>query len=230
MTKCTSSDCSLIYVKSFLVQNTRISVLSSIFTKIARAVIHTCLACPFHRVNKVRRELLKPLFLLKGGGAPPFVLQNDVISKGDLVWMAFLPLSRYDYRVAHLLANLGWVDFDLGSSPGWWPPLGLPTAQAGRRNIPKSTQPRIDRRWANLYKWPPSPSPPPSKVWMFSLIAFSFRAKAGILVSPWSTFSGSHSCSRSAIWLGAILSLRRLRRKRGRREIHLRNNCTLQRK
>ena len=24
------------------------------------------------------------------------------------------------YRVAHLLANLGWVDFDLGSSPGWW--------------------------------------------------------------------------------------------------------------
>ena len=25
-----------------------------------------------------------------------------------------------EYRVAHLLANLGWVDFDLGSSPGWW--------------------------------------------------------------------------------------------------------------
>ena len=23
-------------------------------------------------------------------------------------------------RLAHLLANLGWVDFDLGSSPGWW--------------------------------------------------------------------------------------------------------------
>ena len=24
------------------------------------------------------------------------------------------------YRVAHLLANLGWVDLNLGSSPGWW--------------------------------------------------------------------------------------------------------------
>ena len=24
------------------------------------------------------------------------------------------------YRVTHLLANLDWVDFDLGCSPGWW--------------------------------------------------------------------------------------------------------------
>ena len=22
--------------------------------------------------------------------------------------------------MTHLLVNLGWVDFDLGSSPGWW--------------------------------------------------------------------------------------------------------------
>ena len=31
--------------------------------------------------------------------------------------------SQSIYRVARLLANLGWVDFDLGSSPGWWPLL-----------------------------------------------------------------------------------------------------------
>ena len=24
------------------------------------------------------------------------------------------------YRVAHHVSDLGWVDFDLGSSPGWW--------------------------------------------------------------------------------------------------------------
>ena len=24
------------------------------------------------------------------------------------------------YRVTSLVANLGWVDLDLGSSPGWW--------------------------------------------------------------------------------------------------------------
>ena len=27
------------------------------------------------------------------------------------------------YRVTSLVANLGWVDLDLGSSPGWWPLL-----------------------------------------------------------------------------------------------------------
>ena len=29
----------------------------------------------------------------------------------------------FPFRVAHLLANLGWVDLYLGSSPGWWPLL-----------------------------------------------------------------------------------------------------------
>ena len=24
------------------------------------------------------------------------------------------------HRVTHLVANLGWVDLDAGSSPGWW--------------------------------------------------------------------------------------------------------------
>ena len=50
-------------------------------------------------------------------------------------------LAHFSYRVAHLLTNLGWVDFDLGSSPGWWPLLKLPTAQAGWWNIPNQSQP-----------------------------------------------------------------------------------------
>ena len=29
----------------------------------------------------------------------------------------------------HLVANLGWVDFDLGSSPGWWPKQDGGTSQ-----------------------------------------------------------------------------------------------------
>ena len=37
----------------------------------------------------------------------------------------------YVYRVTHLVANLGWVDLDLGSSPVWWPLLWLLTAQSG---------------------------------------------------------------------------------------------------
>jgi len=27
---------------------------------------------------------------------------------------------REDYRASHVLGDLGWVDLDLGSSPGWW--------------------------------------------------------------------------------------------------------------
>ena len=38
-------------------------------------------------------------------------------------------------RVAHLLANLGWVDFDLGSSPGWWPATFLPKQVGGTSQI-----------------------------------------------------------------------------------------------
>ena len=45
------------------------------------------------------------------------------------------------YREFHLLANLGWVDLDLGSSPGWWAVLYLATAQAGWWNIPNLSQP-----------------------------------------------------------------------------------------
>ena len=37
-----------------------------------------------------------------------------------LYYFIFDIFIETDYRVTHLLANLGWVDLDLGSSPGWW--------------------------------------------------------------------------------------------------------------
>ena len=45
------------------------------------------------------------------------------------------------YSVIHLPKDLGWVDLDLGSSPGCGPLLQLPTAQAGWWNIPNLSQP-----------------------------------------------------------------------------------------
>ena len=66
----------------------------------------------------------------------------------------------WEYRVRHLLANLGWVDFDLRS------PTILPTYSATSANVSlaqtelgggwnstnkKSTQPRFARRYLTLY-------------------------------------------------------------------------------
>ena len=31
-----------------------------------------------------------------------------------------MPEINYVYRASHVLVDLGWVDFDFGSSPGWW--------------------------------------------------------------------------------------------------------------
>ena len=28
--------------------------------------------------------------------------------------------NNHIYRASHVLEDLGWVDLDLGSSPGWW--------------------------------------------------------------------------------------------------------------
>ena len=54
------------------------------------------------------------------------------------------------YRVTHLLANQGWVDLDLGSSPGWWAAT-VATYFPGRMvEHPKSTQPRFASRWVTL--------------------------------------------------------------------------------
>ena len=52
------------------------------------------------------------------------------------------------YREFHLLANLGWVDLDLGSSPGWW--AGTVASFCPSRMVEhpksKSTQPRFASR------------------------------------------------------------------------------------
>ena len=49
------------------------------------------------------------------------------------------------YRVAHLLADLGWVDFNLGCSTGRWAVLQLQSCPSKTVEHPKSksTQPTI---------------------------------------------------------------------------------------
>ena len=32
----------------------------------------------------------------------------------------YLLLTQGTYRASHVLVDLGWIDLDLGSSPGWW--------------------------------------------------------------------------------------------------------------
>ena len=56
------------------------------------------------------------------------------------------------YRVGHLLADLGWVDLDLGSSPGWWAAT-VAIYCPGRmmeHSKSKSTQPRSASRCPTL--------------------------------------------------------------------------------
>ena len=52
------------------------------------------------------------------------------------------------YREFHLLANLGWVDLDLESSPSWW--AGTVASYCPSRMVEhpksKSTQPRFTSR------------------------------------------------------------------------------------
>ena len=57
------------------------------------------------------------------------------------------------YRVSHLLAELGWVDLNLGSSPGWWaaPVDTFCPSRMVEHPKSKSTQPRFVRRWDTLY-------------------------------------------------------------------------------
>ena len=55
------------------------------------------------------------------------------------------------YRVTHLLANLGWVDFDLGCSPGWLAATVATYCPSGELPKSKSTQPRFASRCVTLY-------------------------------------------------------------------------------
>ena len=63
-----------------------------------------------------------------------------------------IPEMGYYYRASHVLVDLGWVDLDLGSSPGWW--AATVATYCPSREVEysksKSTQPRFTRRWATL--------------------------------------------------------------------------------
>ena len=56
--------------------------------------------------------------------------------------------SQVKYRVIHLLADLGLVDFDLGCSTGCWDILQASKIVEHPKS--KSTQPRSPRRWVTL--------------------------------------------------------------------------------
>ena len=52
-----------------------------------------------------------------------------------------------------MVANLGWVDLDLGSFPGWWAATVATYCPSRMVEHPKSksTQPRFATRWVTLY-------------------------------------------------------------------------------
>ena len=55
-------------------------------------------------------------------------------------------MGHLEYRVSHLVTELGWVDLDLGSSLAGGLIQYLPTAQAGWWNIANLSQPNPDPR------------------------------------------------------------------------------------
>ena len=57
------------------------------------------------------------------------------------------------YRETHLVANLGWVDLDFGSSPGWWAATVATYCPNRMVEHPKSksSQPRFSTRCDTLY-------------------------------------------------------------------------------
>ena len=61
----------------------------------------------------------------------------------DLPSFVFIITS---YKLDHLIANLGWVDLDLESSPAIRPLLELLAAQAGWWNNPNLSQLNPDNR------------------------------------------------------------------------------------
>ena len=70
-------------------------------------------------------------------------------------------LVEPNYRVTHLLTNLGWVDLDLGCSTGRWAVLQLWCCPSKTVEHPKSKSNRSARRWVTLYGQPKSTSPDP---------------------------------------------------------------------
>ena len=79
-------------------------------------------------------------------------LKRELVAiQSESYLLAFL---KVQYRVTHLLANLGWVDFDLGCSLGWWAATVATYCPSKPGELPKSksTQPRFASRWVTLYR------------------------------------------------------------------------------
>ena len=57
------------------------------------------------------------------------------------------------YRASHVLVDLGWVELDLGSSPGWWAATVATYCLNRMVEHPKSksTQPNCTTRCPTLY-------------------------------------------------------------------------------
>ena len=53
----------------------------------------------------------------------------------------YLLLTQGTYRASHVLVDLGWIDLDLGSSPGWWAAFVPSCTQARWWNMPNLSQP-----------------------------------------------------------------------------------------
>ena len=58
------------------------------------------------------------------------------------------------YRVSQKVSDLGWVDLDMGSSPGWWAAIVATycPSRVGEHAKSKSTQPRSETFWDTLYR------------------------------------------------------------------------------
>ena len=80
-----------------------------------------------------------------------FQMGND--SALHLIPNLQIKIPKHKYSVTHLLADLGWVDFNLGCSTGCWAVLQLRCCPNKTVEHPKSklTQPRSARRWVTLY-------------------------------------------------------------------------------
>ena len=63
------------------------------------------------------------------------------------------PEASTVYRASHVLEDLGWVDLDFGSSPGWWAATVATYCPNRMVEHPKSksTQPRFSTRCDTLY-------------------------------------------------------------------------------
>ena len=57
------------------------------------------------------------------------------------------------YRASHVLIDLGWVDLDLGSSPGWWAATVATycPSRVVEHSKSKSTQPNCQTTSPTLY-------------------------------------------------------------------------------